>query len=689
MGQMRLLMTETDAPVLVTSGADVRSRAPFRPVAPFFVFALACYLAAPYLGLSSREVDPLIAEVWPPGGVGFVLLSVVWLCGRRLVLATLAMMLTAFVLTALALGEPPPVAVWLSIASVGQSVLMLVVYRRLLSHSGWAPRVPRDLAALLLATVGSSLLCGVVGGFPGMELGEVDRVLVWWVLRNSVFCFVGAATFLIIFFGREASQVSPSSWANRVALGITSLLCVYGTYHDPSLPLSWLLIIPSVWGGLTLTVRGSAYLALTVALLAAAMTYLPQNQFGYGGWLPAASIVDMLVIASTAFALLLALIREERARLIAELDAKGVEAESQRALLATVFDSMSDGVVVTEAGGVTLHNSAARTLLGRSIPLGRPTSWVQTYAATLPDGTDVDDAWVRHALFDESGRARGTSVELLVGQGTRTRVVEVSAQSLDDGDEGVRAMLLLHDVTSQRARLRELTNFAGIVAHDLRGPLTVLEGWLEFAQDDREESAEAGAAVTGNGPGPDGVDGALVRAREASRRMRQVIEDWLDYTVVQNGRLHPAPVRLDTLAAEIVESQASRWAETQPMFTLNLAHSVEADPAMLRQLLDNLVGNAVKYTAPGEAPHVTISSRPDAEPGWIRIEVVDRGIGIPEGQEEQIFEEFHRGPEQGRSAGTGLGLALTRRIVALHGGDLSARRNPDVGSTFSFTLPEP
>ena len=70
------------------------------------------------------------------------------------------------------------------------------------------------------------------------------------------------------------------------------------------------------------------------------------------------------------------------------------------------------------------------------------------------------------------------------------------------------------------------------------------------------------------------------------------------------------------------------------------------------------------------------------------IDVVDHGVGIPEGEEELIFEEFHRGPQEGRSAGTGLGLALTRRIVGLHGGQMKALRNPEGGSTFTFTLPE-
>jgi signal transduction histidine kinase len=171
--------------------------------------------------------------------------------------------------------------------------------------------------------------------------------------------------------------------------------------------------------------------------------------------------------------------------------------------------------------------------------------------------------------------------------------------------------------------------------------------------------------------------------------MRQVIEDWLNYTVVQNGQLRPEAVKLFGVASEIVDGRRARWAgDSEPQFELNLEHSVHADPGLLRQLLDNLVGNSIKYTAADQQPWVRISSQPDAEQGWICVEVKDHGIGIPEGEEELIFEEFHRGPQEGRSAGTGLGLALTRRIVALHGGEMRARRNPEGGSTFTFTLPE-
>jgi hypothetical protein len=252
------------------TSAGASTGMPLRKVAPYFAFTLACYLLAPWMGLDSREVDPRIAEVWPPGGVGFVLLTTIWFSGRPVVVAALALMVGVFALTAVSMGYSPPVAAWLALTGVGQPLLMTWLYRRRLDHSGWAPESPHEVAALLVAAVGSSVLLGVVGGFPFLTPDELpSKVLLWWVLRNTVFCFVGGVTFMVMFYGRRSTILPFSSWANRMGLLSCAVLCVYGTYYDPSLPLSWLLIVPSVWGGLTLTVRGTGYLAITVALLAA------------------------------------------------------------------------------------------------------------------------------------------------------------------------------------------------------------------------------------------------------------------------------------------------------------------------------------------------------------------------------------------------------------------------------------
>ncbi len=669
-----LRASEVADPASAHAAADAPTGLSGRRLVSCFAFASVCYLIAPWMGLDSREVDPRIAEVWPPGGVGFVLLSTVWFARRRAVGATLALMFLVFAGTAVAMDYTPGVAIWLALTGVGQPVLMTWLYRRHMSREGWAPRVPNDVAALLLAAVSSSILLGLIGGFPSLTPDMLpSKVLLWWVLRNTVFCFVGGVTFMVMFHGRRSTILPASSWLNRVGLVATAVACVYGTFYDPSLPLSWLLIVPSVWGGLTLTVRGTGYLSITVALLAASMSYVPRNKFGYSGILPASSIVDLLVIASTTFALLLTLMRQQRGELIDELDRKGAESETQRRVLETVFNSMTDGVIIVNDSEVSLYNSAARQLLARPIPLGRPESWVEAFGLASPEGAALDDDDLRRGLFVRDSETHAKSLEVLVGHDDTARILDVTAQPLDDVATP-STVILLHDITAQRARLRELSNFAGMVAHDLRGPLTVLDGWLEIVQDSDDEQL---------------VEDALSKARDASKRMRQVIEDWLNYTVVQNGQLRPDAVKLAEVASEIIESRQALWSDgAEPRFELDLRHCVEADPGLLRQLLDNLVGNAIKYTAPDQAPLVQICSERDVEPDWIRVNVVDQGIGIPEGEEELIFEEFHRGPVEGRSAGTGLGLALTRRIVGLHGGALSARRNPEGGSTFTFTLPE-
>lgn len=669
---MRRLDEHLDA-MPTHSGAGVVVGTSRRPSLPVLVFLLVCALIAPYLGLGSRVVDPRIAEIWPMGGVGFVVLTAVWRSGTTVVAGVLGSMALVFAVTAVSMGFSPLDATWLGLLGVGQPLLMALVYRRHLQGRGWVPETPHDVAAMLGAAVASSLVLGLLGGFPGLAPFDVSQVLLWWVIRNTVYCFGAGVTVLVLLFARPSQVLSPSPYYHRVGLLVVALLCVYGTYQDPELPLSWLLIVPCVWGGLTLTLRGAGWLLLTISLIAAGLTYLPQNQFGYNQTLPAASIVDLLVVAGSTFALLLTLLREQRGQLIARLDLEVSDSERQRTLLTAVFESMNDGVLIMDRSGVRMHNTAARQLLGRAIPTHDPGSWVQHFDLSGADGRELrDEMLLEHLLAAPS--ASSPPVDVRVGSGGTARILDVRAQVLGADDEQ-SSMVLLHDVTSQRARVRELGNFAGMVAHDLRGPLTVLDGWLEVAQDEIV------------GPGP--VDDAVARAHDASQRMRRVIEDWLAYSVVQNGQLRPDTVKLAEVVAEIVRGQMSVADEGEGvLFDLDLTHSVQADPALLRQLLDNLVGNAVKYTPVTRAPEVGIVSTADLEPGWVRIEVSDRGSGVPEGEEEQIFEEFHRGPVQGRSAGTGLGLALARRIVALHGGVLSARRNPEGGSTFSFTLPQ-
>lgn len=113
---------------------------------------------------------------------------------------------------------------------------------------------------------------------------------------------------------------------------------------------------------------------------------------------------------------------------------------------------------------------------------------------------------------------------------------------------------------------------------------------------------------------------------------------------------------------------------------------VQADPELLRHVIDNLLGNALKYTGPGLAAQVEV--RAQVLPGGtVRIEVADRGIGIPTADLPKVFDAFHRSANSGGYQGTGLGLAICRRIVERHGGRIGVEENPGGGSRFWFTLP--
>jgi signal transduction histidine kinase len=174
--------------------------------------------------------------------------------------------------------------------------------------------------------------------------------------------------------------------------------------------------------------------------------------------------------------------------------------------------------------------------------------------------------------------------------------------------------------------------------------------------------------------------------------MQRLINDLLAYTTARDTALHRTDVDLRTLVDEVVTTRAADPAHRahgdrrKPDIYVGALPTVKGDPVLLRQLIDNLLGNALKYTPPGQPVRVTITAQPDRD-GYTAVEVADRGIGIPEGQHTAIFERFHRAHPGTAYPGTGLGLAICQRIIERHGGVIAAIDNPGGGTIFRFTLP--
>ncbi len=238
------------------------------------------------------------------------------------------------------------------------------------------------------------------------------------------------------------------------------------------------------------------------------------------------------------------------------------------------------------------------------------------------------------------------------------------------------------ELLAAHGRLHELdelkSEFVANVSHEFRTPLTAIRAALENMLD--------------------GITGAfnpkqaryLARIRANTERLSRLIHDLLDLSKIEAGRicLNPARVVVGELAAEVIESVAALSEEkgVRVVLEVNPALAVQADPDRLHQVLLNLMANALKFTPPGGTIRVS-AERQDAQ---VVVSVADTGEGIPAGQIERVFERFHQaGGAASARSGAGIGLAIAKGLVELHGGRIWVRSSPGAGSIFSFTLPAP
>ncbi|WP_244945520.1 ATP-binding protein [Couchioplanes caeruleus] len=371
--------------------------------------------------------------------------------------------------------------------------------------------------------------------------------------------------------------------------------------------------------------------------------------------------------------------------LLATADLRGAEAESRRqaGLLSAIMASLGDGVgVVDDQGRFLLHNPAAKALLGVADDIEGPQGWQEHYGLFRADGRTpfpVEELPLVRALHGEAS----DDVEMVIRNENRPDGILVSVDGRPlDPSAGLRgAVAVFHDITELRRYETDLAVFAGVVAHDLKAPLSVIRGHCETAADELADAAPV--------PEVTAARASLDRIARAVDRMAAMIDTLLAYTTARDAPLTLRAVPLGPLVAEVVEhrTEQPRPAGTPPPeIYVGPLPVVEADPAMLRHVLDNLVGNALKYVPPGRPARIDVAATP-ADPGWTRVEVADRGIGIPAEDQPAIFEAFHRARSAAGYAGTGLGLAICRRIVERHGGAIGVADNPGGGTRFFFTLP--
>ncbi|MCX5043377.1 HAMP domain-containing histidine kinase [Aldersonia sp. NBC_00410] len=258
-------------------------------------------------------------------------------------------------------------------------------------------------------------------------------------------------------------------------------------------------------------------------------------------------------------------------------------------------------------------------------------------------------------------------------RGTNTEVDRLS-QALNGMLAQIQHAFAATEASEEAARRSEdkMRQFVADASHELRTPLTTIRGFAELYRQ--------GAA-----------DQTLVMSRiegEAAR-MGVLVEDLLMLARLDAQRpMEQRPVDLLTLAGDAVHNARATAPQRRIDLDVAAGHDtleVIGDEARLRQVFDNLVGNAVAHT-PADA---TVTVRLAAEPDWVRVEVIDTGPGLAPEDEERVFERFYR-TDKSRSrasGGTGLGLSIVAAIIAGHAGTVAVQSAPGVGTTFAVTLP--
>jgi signal transduction histidine kinase len=278
-----------------------------------------------------------------------------------------------------------------------------------------------------------------------------------------------------------------------------------------------------------------------------------------------------------------------------------------------------------------------------------------------------------HLTWQAEQVARGDYSQRVDFMGDFSRSFNFMAESLDRKERQLREKI------EELEQLNKIKNdFVGMAAHDLRNPLAVVELYSSFL-------LEAPSS-----PFSEKEVGFLERIRNQSTFMVNLINDLLDVSKIEAGRLELKKENSDYL--EFVRDNVSLNSELALRKNISVTCEPKAgslpldfDRNKLEQVLNNLIGNAVKFTEADRSIKVTVEERD----GQVRTSVADQGQGIPGDELPHVFKEFHRAstrPTAGERS-TGLGLAIARRIVEGHGGTIGVESEPGRGSTFFFTLP--
>ena len=372
------------------------------------------------------------------------------------------------------------------------------------------------------------------------------------------------------------------------------------------------------------------------------------------------------------------------------------DAEQAREVLAEAIDSLTDGFALFDKNrSLVLCNEQYRTMLpalSEELVPGADFEKLWETARERGQFLQVLDAENGEPLDSMTAWQSTVPVELLTREGrwllARDRVTASGGRvgvSIDITERKHAEQAVVAHAKNLARSNEELEQFAYVASHDLQEPLRKVHSFSDLLEIDNASRLD------------DTGRQHLARIRTACRRMQTLIDDLLTFSRISRGDKGERPVDLNRVVEQVIVDLTLRLNESGGQVEVSPLPTVVGDPVHMGQLFQNLIGNALKYRRPGVAPMVRVCASvqdngrdvipgKELQPRLCEVSVFDNGIGFEQKYAERVFGVFQRLHGVGEYQGTGIGLAICRKIVERHGGTVRALSEPDAGTEIRFTL---
>ena len=351
-----------------------------------------------------------------------------------------------------------------------------------------------------------------------------------------------------------------------------------------------------------------------------------------------------------------------------------------------VINAIDDGVLaISKDGNIELINPSAQQIIGWDQGDALGLNWKSVLKLVTSDGKDVED--LENPIAQSLSKNQPTHNDKLFLLTSSEKRILVSIVSSPVGTDGEGVIVVFRDITKEKAEEREQAEFISTASHEMRTPVASIEGYLGLALNPATAHIDEKARDF------------ITKAHESAQHLGRLFQDLLDISKVEDGRMKNNPKIInvneflkdifDGLATKADEKQLnyifmpdivgeSKEKSLQPIFYANI------DPDHFREVVSNLIENAIKYTPSGE---VVVNVTGDDK--QISVSVKDSGIGIPAEDIPHLFQKFYRvdNSDTREIGGTGLGLYLSRRLAEAMSGNLRVESKYKEGSTFYLEIP--